>query len=701
MSNLRNIMPWICQSALQNRAVTRRNVLRSVLPIIAAPLLIDLLRARNARGGTEQVPLNRFPRMVQEHFVAAVRRIERQNAARRARVSTREDAAAYVEDARRRIRECFGPFPERTPLNSLTTGVVERDAYRIEKVIFESRPGFPVTANLYIPAGDGQPRPGVVGTCGHAANGKAAADYQAFAQGLARLGYVVLIYDPIGQGERLQYVGEDLSSRLRPGVREHLQAGNQQFLVGEFFGTWRAWDGVRALDYLLARDEVDAQHVGVTGNSGGGTMTTWLCGLDQRWSMAAPSCFVTSFRRNLENELPADTEQCPPKALALGLDHHDFLAALAPRPTIILAQELDFFDARGAERAHRELRKIYAAFGAGDRTHLFMGPTYHGYTRSMREAMYRWFHQATGQGTMEQEPDIIVENDEVLWCTPHGQVAERGARTVFDFTREKSQQLASTRGKPRGAELQAAVGRVLRLPDADPHVPEYRILRNLGRRGYPRLHTAVYAVETEPGIHAVVYRLSRQRWLSRPPRGRDRALLYVAHLSSDDELRSQPMLAELIDLAADDDVYTCDVRGIGESLPDTCGANSFHHPYGCDYFYAIHSLMLDRPYLGRKTYDVLRVLQWMASFGMSHVHLAANGYGALAGAFASLLSPVVDRVTLNGALDSYASIAETQDYDWPLSALLPGVLTSFDLPDIYEELTRTKQLRMIEPRGAT
>ena len=88
----------------------------------------------------------------------------------------------------------------------------------------------------------------------------------------------------------------------------------------------------------------------MTGNSGGGTMTTWLCGVEPRWTMAAPSCFVTTFRRNLENELPQDTEQCPPRALALGLDHADFLAAMAPKPIIILAKERDYFDVPGRKR---------------------------------------------------------------------------------------------------------------------------------------------------------------------------------------------------------------------------------------------------------------------------------------------------------------------------------------------------------------
>src|SRR5262249_55043837 len=210
--------------------------------------------------------------------VVRVRAAEQAGLKARAALQTRTDAEAYVQAVRKKIQLCFGPFPEKTPLNPRVTGKVEREAYTIEKVIFESRPQFLVTANLYVPRGVKFPRPGVVGSCGHSTNGKADPAYQSFAQALARLGYVVLIFDPIGQGERLQYVHLQDQTRPRPGVGEHLQAGNQQFLVGEFFGSWRAWDGVRALDYLLGRPEVDPNQVGITGNSGGGTMTTWLCG---------------------------------------------------------------------------------------------------------------------------------------------------------------------------------------------------------------------------------------------------------------------------------------------------------------------------------------------------------------------------------------------------------------------------------------
>ncbi len=668
----------------------------------SAPAAVRIASSQTRPGAGDPLPpLNRFPRMVQEHFVRRVREIEERSNRRRAALKTREDAETYVHEVRSKILECFGPWPEKTPLNPRVTGAVEREAYRIEKIVFESRPGFLVTANLYVPRGRPFPRPGVVGACGHSRNGKAAEPYQSFAQGLARLGLVCLIFDPLGQGERLQYPDEKFQSRVGVGVAEHLLAGNQQFLVGEFLGSWRAWDGIRALDYLLTREEVDPRHVGVTGCSGGGTMTTWLCGVERRWTMAAPDCFVTSFRRNLENELPADTEQCPPKALALGLDHSDFLAAMAPRPVVILAEEKDYFDVRGAEVAFERLKRLYALLGAADQVALSVGPNYHGYSRHNREAMYRWFLRASGQDDRVSEPEIRIEKDETLWCAPRGQVAGMGSRPVWAFTRAASEALREKRPPaPAGKELRDRLVRRLRIEDRpDGAVPGFRILRETGGRRYPRPRFTTYAVETEPGIHALVYRLSDQRLYSRPPRGPERAVLYVAHHSSDAELREEPLAAEL--LAAEPDVpfFSCDVRGIGESRPNTCGKDTFLHPYGNDYFYAIHSIMLNRPYVGRKTLDVLRLLDWLASLGHTRVHLAGRGWGALPAAFAAILSDGVTRVTLKNALASYSEVAEAERYAWPLSALLPGALLDFDLPDCYRAL-EGKGLRLIDPRGA-
>ncbi|UCC97512.1 MAG: prolyl oligopeptidase family serine peptidase [Phycisphaerales bacterium] len=655
-----------------------------------------------ASQSTSVEPLNRFPRMVQEYFVDVVRRIEKRADQRREDLKTAADAEAYVRDVRDKIQQSFGPWPEKTPLKPRITGVVERDAYNIEKLIFESRPGFLVTANLYIPRGRPFPLPGVVGTCGHSATGKAVEPYQSFAQGLARLGYVVLIYDPIGQGERLQYPDENLKSKVGVGVREHLYAGNQQFLIGEFIGSWRAWDGIRALDYLLTRDEVDPKHIGVTGNSGGGTMTTWLCGVEGRWTMGAPSCFVTTFRRNMENELPADTEQCPPRALALGLDHCDFLAAMAPKPVTILAKEGDYFDARGAEEAHRRLAKLYRLLGAEQNAGLFVGPGYHGYSRENREAMYRLFNRVTGVSKAASEPELVIEKGETLYCAPQGQVCELNSRPVYSFTKETSRALAKQRRRNLSArDLRRRIVQVLTLragPRAQTAAPDYRILRNWRSRGYPKPNWTTYLVETEPGILAVVYRLGDERLLSRPPKGQKRAILYISHQSSDAELRSEPLIKELIEAEPDAAFYTCDVRGVGESQPDTCNQNSYLTAYGSDYFYAIHSIMLGKPYPGQRTRDILRVIQWLKNNGHEEVHLVARGWGTIPATFAAVMSDNVKKVTLKNALTSYSDIAESETYSWPLSSLVPDILKSFDLPDCYKAL-QDKDLKQIDPWG--
>jgi dienelactone hydrolase len=635
--------------------------------------------------------------MVHEYFVSRVRSALEPGLKAKAGLKTRSDAEAYVRSVREKIRASFGPLPEKTPLNPRITGVVERDAYKIEKIIFESRPGFLVTANFYLPKTRRFPVPGVVGTCGHSANGKCGDTYQSFAQGLARMGYAVLIFDPISQGERAQ--SRERTAQWRGGgVNEHLEAGNQQFLIGDFFGAWRAWDGIRALDYLLTRDEVDRRHVGVTGNSGGGTMTTWLCGLDQRWTMAAPSCFVTSFRRNMENELPADTEQCPPRILALGLDHEDFLAAMAPKPILILGKERDYFDVRGTEQAYGRLKDLYRLLGAEENIAMFVGPTPHGYSQENREAMYRWFNRVTGVSDVQKEPALTLEKDEVLWCTPRGQVWDLNSRSVYGYTRERSQELARLRPRLEGEALVKTLRTALRVPPsvADPY---YRILRPIERPDYPRRRFTTYLVESEPGIRVPVYLLGEEAHLSRPPRGRSNAILLVSHQSGDEDLRDEPFAQGLLAEEPQSAFYACDVRGIGESRPNTCGRDTYLQPYGNDYFYASHAIMLDDPYVAQRCRDILGVVGFLRNSGHTRIHLAARGWGTIPAVFASLLSPHVQQVTLKNALTSYGAIAESDSYMWPLSSFLPGVLKQFDLPDCYRALEATKGLRLIDPWG--
>lgn len=656
-----------------------------------------VLAQTSATAPTAGVPaLNRFPRMMQDWLVAEVRAAESRGNARREALKTKAEAEAYVKSVQERIRECFGPLPEKTPLNAKVTKTLERDGYHIENIVFESRPNFLVTGNLYLPTNQKSPVPGVIGVCGHSLNGKAAEAYQSFAQGLARQGQACFIIDPAGQGERFQYLNEKLGSRLGGGTSEHNQMGGPQALIGEFLGNWFVWDAMRALDYLLTRQEIDPKHLGVTGNSGGGTQTTWLCGMEPRFTMGAPSCFVTTFRRDAENELPQDMEQCPPGVLAHDLDHCDFLAAMAPKPVIIMAQEKDYFDARGSTETYERLKKLYTLLGKPENIQLHIGPDPHGYTQSNREAMYRFFGKVTGIPAAATEPTITVEKDADLLCTPRGQVAEAGSRTLMSFTREKADDLAAKRKHLSGEALQKAVRETLKLPALADSPPDYRILRSVGVRKYPTKAYCTYAVETEPLIHALVTRLSDEALTSRLPRGLRKAVLYISNRSADAELRSDPFVQELITSAPDAAFFACDVRGIGDSQPDTCGANQFNGRYGSHYFYAAYSQMLDRPLLGQRSFDVLRVIQLLKAAGHTEIHLAGQGWGALPAAFAALLSREVKQVTLKHALTSFHELAVHDDQQWPTAFMLPQVLHHFDLPDCYKAL-QSQKLQLIEP----
>jgi hypothetical protein len=295
-------------------------------------------------------------------------------------------------------------------------------------------------------------------------------------------------------------VTDTLKPRHGAGTGEHAYDGNRMLLAGEFLGTWFAWDGIRGVDYLLTRPEVDPKHIGLTGNSGGGTQSTWLCALEPRFTMAAPSCFVTTWRRNFENEEAADPEQCPPRVLAMGIDHSDFIAAFAPKPVILMGQEKDFFDARGLEEAYGRMRNLYRLLGAEDKVQLFIGPDYHGYSQANREAMYGWFNRQTGIASGQKEPALTMEKLEVLQCTPNGQVGEAKPATVFSITREQVKRTVAARKPVNGAALSGALTSVLKLP-ARGATPDYRILRPSTGRNYPKRYAASYAVETEPEMH--------------------------------------------------------------------------------------------------------------------------------------------------------------------------------------------------------
>ncbi len=649
-------------------------------------------------------PLNRFPRMMQEYVVARIRALDAANEARIMGLGTEAEARAYVEELRGKLPAMFGEMPERCDLNVRTVGTIELDDLTIEKIIFDSRPDFPVTANVYVPHEADLPAPGAIIPSGHSKEGKGANYNQAVGQLLARNGFIAIAWDPIGQGERLQYPGGDDEDgqKVRWGTLQHNYMGNPQLLVGEFFGSWRAWDGIRAVDYLLTRDDVDPTRIGVTGCSGGGTMSTLLTALERRLTISGPSCYVTSWRRDIENELAADSEQMVPNAHALGVGQHDLLLCNAPGALILLTAEEDFFDQRGAQESYERIEHIYGLLGAAERLAYYAGPGGHGYPPAMRDAMARHFCAAAGLAPRASDEQFQELTDEELWCTESGQIAEMEPRWVWQLTAERSRELATRRGDPSGDELIARVEAVLDLPERD-GPPDFRVLRTWTQRGYARPQASQFVLETEPefGAQAIVTKLEDERRVAQPltaaAAGLDgSAVLYLPHLSSDAEMREDEFVRELEAAPA---FFACDYRGIGESTPDTVKPDSFDGYYGSDYFYAAHATMFGESYVAWRVHDVLRTLDWMASFGYDDVHLVARGYGAIPGALAALLHESVTRVTLIHPLTSWAEIAESELYDWPLSVIVPGALEQFDLPDVYRAL-EAKGLTLMEPWGA-
>ncbi|MFW6059260.1 MAG: alpha/beta hydrolase family protein [Phycisphaeraceae bacterium] len=637
-----------------------------------------------------------YPHMLQEYYVRRVRELNEQRQAELSALRTAAQARAYRDRVKRKLRRAFGPMPRRTPLNVNVVDRLEQRRHTIEKLTYESRPGYNVTANLYLPKGDG-PFPAVLGTCGHSADGKAAAGYQAFCRGLVHQGFAVLIYDPVSQGERYQYA--HTRGRWTPkgrGVAEHNMAGKQMSLLGEFFGSWRAWDGIRGLDYLLSRPEVDRTHVGLTGNSGGGTLTTYLNMLDDRFTMAAPGCFVTQYIRNLENELPADSEQCPPGVLAAALDMADYYIAQAPRPVILLGQAQDFFDRRGLEATYHELRRFYKLLGAERNVALHVGPGGHGYAKDLREAMYGFFNRMAKVKGTGREPRGGALDEAQLYAAPQGQVTRlKGNRLIHELIGERAEDVRRQRKRVPATRLSRLIERTLNLPKRR-GAPHYRVLRpEEGPKGsgYPIIWP--YAVETERDIQAILCRWSTQP-ASEPgafysqPTAEPTLRLYLPHLSSGDDIEAGHVPN------GREPLWSLDVRGIGRTRALTCGDTEFFASYGQDYFYAAHGQMLGESYCGRRVHDALAALDLLAAQGAERVHLIGRGLGAVIGALAGCAHPVVTQVTLKNPLLSFHELTQEPVFGWPLSSLPWGVLHKFDLPDCYRMLAK-KKLRLVEP----
>ncbi len=593
-----------------------------------------------------------------------------------------------IRRRQRWVRETFwrlaGGRPRRTPLNARVVGSLERPGYRLEKIIYESQPGLFVPANLYVPARGRPPFPGVLFQLGHSLVGKAAPAYQKCCQALARLGYVVLTFDPMGQGERLRHSREFLR-RLAYHDGEHTIPGRAMLLTGETATRFMVWDAIRSLDYLASRPEVDPSRLASTGNSGGGTLTMMLAAVDDRLAAVAASCPNTENVASAEFDPPGavdDAEQNFIGAGLAGFARWDLLYPLAPKPCLILVSDKDFlgtyspaYIANGWEE-FQKLHAVYSVLGKRDHLAWYATPLPHGLAYNMRVEIYRWFHRWLKEAPepVKSEPEVSPEREETLWVAPGGDVVEAfGSETPFSLNRKRAARLQPTRRVPD----------LVRLLGAE-RPPEARRARILGRA--KSVHVDVAALEVPSAEKVFV-----PAWLFLPRElDGSKPVLIALEPGGRNARWGEGRLYQ--SLAAQGFVVCVpDLRGIGDLEPKYPGGNPRRaRRYQNQEDFAWASLVLGKPLLGQRVTDLLAIVTAVRNLDAAagrRLVVAARGMMTAPALFAAALNKHIDSLYLAGGLVSYRSIVETEEATHPFADYLPGALLAADLPDLTGSLS--------------
>ena len=616
----------------------------------------------------------------------------------RDRVVASLGSRADIEDRQRYVRDRFveglGGFPDRTPLNARITRTLERDDYRVEMLVYESLPGFYVTANVYVPRGQA-PFPAVLGTAGHTANGKASATYQHAWISMAKRGFLVLAFDPPGQGERSLYFDPDLGrSRVGIGTREHTLSGLQCLLTGHHFARYELWDAIRGVDYLLTRGDVDPERLAVAGNSGGGTQAAYLAVVEPRLAVTVSSCYMTSWKQLWFEPGPQDAEQDLPGFLSHGLDFADYATVFAPRPFQILSAIQDFFPIAGARSAYEETRRVYEVLGEPDRAGFFEYDDTHGWSPPRREATYRWLerwlHDRVDEG-LEPAHETVLESD--LYATPTGQVSTsyegRGDRPDpepdgggGDVPEASGRWVCET---PRS--FGALVRSRLKIGEACDRAHGHLVGRSRARRLPHREDRA----GTAPGITVPALVFVPEDGPARKP-----AVLYVDGAGKGAEATEGGDIEALA--RSGHVVLAPDPRGIGESQPTS--ASGGYRPV---WQMLQRALLVDRTIVGLQVEDLLAVFRHLAAredVDTDRIAVLGRGQGGILALTLALLEPRVEKVALEGTVLSYLEIARARYHEDLVASFVPGVLKDFDLPDLAAALA-SRPLWIVDPRSPT
>jgi pimeloyl-ACP methyl ester carboxylesterase len=606
-------------------------------------------------------------------------------------IRTEQDLLRLQRELEKHLLAMLGGLPgERTPLHPQITGHIQMNGFHIEKLIFESLPGVYVTALVYVPEDGIKRHPAVLVPVGHAANGKVR--YQALCQRLVQRGYVVICWDAVGQGERSQFWDAKAGkSRYNLICAEHAVLGNLAYLANTSLARWEIWDGMRALDYLLTRPEVDPQRINITGTSGGGFQAAHIAALDRRIKVAVPSCYITALPMRVYNRIFEDPDSDPEQDLygmiSNHADHAGLLLMMYPRPVFIAAAVLDFFPIEGTRKTVREVTELYSRFHHADRIGLAEGYHDHQYSPENQEAALDFLDRFNGMPARHGLPPVKELDDKALQCTRMGQVILdfENARPLMDAIQEyylgHKSQPAKTLKQFYEAELYPGIS-LWKVSEFKQGIPCSKEIQ-WEARGNSNFE----------GVTIEKYLLHHSRYLEQP-------LLYI-HKSNSDGRRVMLWFGENGKATADDwpvlskyltagyDILSADPRGLGETrmsykavspddptLAQLDRAHAYVNPLSgvlSDYVY--NSLLTGRPYFLQMIEDA----EIAARFSRAHFNLQAefvvtgtkDAY-TLASAISETLPSIKLHTQPDTQIIKWSEIVDRKTEIWPIQYLLPG-----------------------------
>lgn len=608
-------------------------------------------------------------------------------------LKTNDQWKAYQQEIRNKLRDVIGSFPEKTPLNPRLTGTLERPDFTVEKMIYESQPGFFVTALLMIPSHIDEPAPAIIYTSGHTANGFRSEVYQHKMINLVKKGFIVLAYDPPGQGERIQYFDDKSGgSYIGGATTEHSYAGAPMFLTGSSLARYMIWDGIRAVDYLQSRSDVDPNRIGITGRSGGGTQASYLAAFDDRLAAVVLENYITSMDYLLKSRGPQDAEQNFYHGIASGIDHADILLSFAPKPSMIIATTRDFFSIQGTRETFEEVKRFYETVGKENEISMVEDDHGHGSTPANREAMYAFFQEHLNMPGSSEDLTVEIFTEEELQVTETGQVASSlEGETLFTLHKRESRQfinqLASNR-KNMSSHIDVVTDRS-KVLSGYREPTEKRTAVFTGRYTRNSYDVEKYFISGE-GDYPVPFLMFRPHEFS------DRLILY---LHPEGKSIEAGVDGEISRLAAEGyTVVVPDLPGIGEMGPGLPRGDSYIGDISYNIFFA--AVLTGRSIPGLRAGDVNRLIRTVTSMEkntIDEVTILAKHTLTPEALHAAAFNKNITNVVLVESLVSYESIIMHEEYDprW-IHSLVPGALRAYDLPDLAAVIAPRRML-MINP----